>query len=696
MVRNLPTALGEWEVQYTHHKHDLLSEFYIPVLSNTINYDRITGYFRSSVLSAVSKGYEAFCDHPESKLRLIVGLEMTEDFHNRVLFREDPGRVDEEIKQIIEKELSKKDMPDFEKSRLAGLSWMLTNNKLEVKFGVMLDKKTKQPLQWEWSKLHHKIASFTDECTPPNSATIIGSINETAAAWTLNGDSFETNLSWSDGSREQSKVEATNGLFDEIWRTEGFNNDLNVGIFTIANLSDKWKRIIPPIHPRDTDAWPGYEIPEDESYGEEIESDDNPRWTHQKTAVELFLQDKDASIVEPPMPAGKQGILCMATGTGKTRTALKIVKKLFESGEIEKVIITTHKVDLLDQWAKELQDPRRGLIHLIDYEYSHYRGTNESTNFLYTKGKMSLLIGRGAFQELLSNATDEQLSKSLLIVDECHNFRGDGARALLDGNYQKIPYRLGLSATPDNEYSEEATQFLYNEIGHLYFEFDLLDAIKNGILCPFNYFPKEYMPTATEEQTVGEIKRKYEGAKKKNPKEAQSIVKRMRQEMAKVYKRSVGKLPVFESLLENKSILKRCIIFGPLKEFNVEITNFLNQVQTKYGTRWTTYYGETDSDNLDWYRDGDVEVLLTCKAISEGMDLDVSNIVLLSSDGPKLETIQRIGRALRTHGDDTKVANVYDFVRSNADESSDTRRRDWLAELSSEGIKSRSIIVEEE
>ena len=188
---------------------------------------------------------------------------------------------------------------------------------------------------------------------------------------------------------------------------------------------------------------------------------------------------------------------------------------------------------------------------------------------------------------------------------------------------------------------------------------------------------------------------KDEGAKKKNPQHAQSIEKRMRQEMAKVYKKSVGKLPVFNSLLDDGKMLNRCIIFGPEKEYNSAVTDLLNQMQKKYGTRWTTYYGETDSDNLDWYRDGDVEVLLTCKAISEGIDLEVLNIVLLSSDGPKLETIQRIGRALRTHGDDSKIANVYDFIRDNTDESSDTRRRDWLMELSLSGIKSREEIEEE-
>jgi len=55
---------------------------------------------------------------------------------------------------------------------------------------------------------------------------------------------------------------------------------------------------------------------------------------------------------------------------------------------------------------------------------------------------------------------------------------------------------------------------------------------------------------------------------------------------------------------------------------------------------------------------------------------------LVSSDGPRLETVQRIGRALRTHGDGQKVAKVFDFIRDNSEESADTKRRDWLSSLS--------------
>ena len=95
-----------------------MKDFYEPVLKNTVKYDRIAGYFKSNVLSSVSAGYEAFCDHPEAKMRLIVGLELYQDDHDRILYWDDKELLEERMLEEVEKELSREDMPDFEKSRL--------------------------------------------------------------------------------------------------------------------------------------------------------------------------------------------------------------------------------------------------------------------------------------------------------------------------------------------------------------------------------------------------------------------------------------------------------------------------------------------------------------------------------------------------------------------------------------------------
>ncbi len=675
MSRDLRDACS-WDFLYSPHTHHLINQFYEPVLQETVIYDRVAGYFRSSVLSAVSIGYENFCDYPTSKMRLIVGLEMTQEDHDRIMFWDDPRRVEEEMLKEVEIELSREDMPDFEKSRLAGLSWMLENDKLEIKFGVMLDQETKEPMPWEWAKMHHKICLFTDDVKPkPNSALIMGSVNESAAAWGRNGDSFTPQVSWEEGRSADTVTEAS-FLFKQLWSCQGFDKNLNIGVFRLSELKETWKRIVPPIHPKNTQGSPGND--EEIEFEDDEESDDNNAWIHQKTAVELFLADKNPDIKSAPKPAGGQGILCMATGTGKTRTALKIVKRMIEEEKINKVIITTLKTDILDQWDEEMKDPGRGLLSLIKAKYKHYDGKTGMYKFLDSESTTkSILMGRENFVKLIQESSREDLKDTLLIVDECHNFRGEGHMDNMAGLYHQIPYRLGLSATPDSEYDKNSTQFLFDEIGDIYFEFGLQEAIENGILCSFEYHCYDYTPSANDRNKVKSIIAKYNMLIKENPTRMTSLDREKFRKISDVYKQSKQKIPLIkEALSTEKDILKRTIIFGPTKKWNEEIINILSEEDA----RFITYYGETDKSNLKTYEKGDIEVLLTCDAIKEGVDLNVNDIILISSNRAKLENIQRIGRALRTHGNPDKIARVYDFIGEGV--GADKYRQEWLDELS--------------
>ena len=86
------------------------------------------------------------------------------------------------------------------------------------------------------------------------------------------------------------------------------------------------------------------------------------------------------------------------------------------------------------------------------------------------------------------------------------------------------------------------------------------------------------------------------------------------------------------------------------------------------------------------FSNGEIECLLTCKKISEGIDISsVTNIFLFSSDRSKLVTTQRIGRALRLDKKNpNKRANVIDFVLNDYfdNDNADQERKEWLTSLS--------------
>jgi len=130
--------------------------------------------------------------------------------------------------------------------------------------------------------------------------------------------------------------------------------------------------------------------------------------------------------------------------------------------------------------------------------------------------------------------------------------------------------------------------------------------------------------------------------------------------------------------------LERCIIFVETKEFAEQILDIVH----KHHTDFHTYYGEDDTEVLLRFSQGEIECLLTCHRLSEGIDIQsLQNVILLSSSRARLETIQRIGRCLRTDPTNSnKVANVVDFVRitdSDADDqTADEERQLFLQNLS--------------
>src|ERR1041385_6505402 len=103
-----------------------------------------------------------------------------------------------------------------------------------------------------------------------------------------------------------------------------------------------------------------------------------------------------------------------------------------------------------------------------------------------------------------------------------------------------------------------------------------------------------------------------------------------------------------------------------------------------------TYFAEEDSGTLKRFATGEIECLITCHRLSEGIDIQsLKTVILFSSARARLEKIQRMGRCLRADpADPCKRANVVDFIRLPSPDSQDNpddNRRDWLAQLSGVG-----------
>ncbi|MDH5645321.1 MAG: helicase-related protein, partial [Candidatus Heimdallarchaeota archaeon] len=211
--------------------------------------------------------------------------------------------------------------------------------------------------------------------------------------------------------------------------------------------------------------------------------------------------------------------------------------------------------------------------------------------------------------------------------------------------------------------------------------FGLEDAIKNSILCPFEYYPLIYTPTEEELKKRVEEFRKWAALAEKGDvsSEAPYIM------ASNVLKNARSKIPIFEEFIkENQKILTNCIIFVHSTDFGNEVSKTIH----KYTRKYREFFSGHSENILTLFSEGEYDALITCHMISEGIDLkNIKNIILFSSDVQKLETIQRIGRALRIDPNNPyKIANIVDFIfeerKDNNKLNSDEVRRDWLTKLS--------------
>ncbi len=246
--------------------------------------------------------------------------------------------------------------------------------------------------------------------------------------------------------------------------------------------------------------------------------------------------------------------------------------------------------------------------------------------------------GNNFYKKTLENLSAKQKAKTLIIHDEIHKLGANSHLENLGGVHDGFYGKLGLSATPEREYDAEGTVFIRDEIGDVIFEYPLEKAIEDGILCTFNYFPIHYELTSDEKKEKRLKISRYKNQTKENPYPKEQFLR----EIARINKIAALK-PDFlnKFLLKNRNILENSIIFVAETSQGDEVINRIHKINSNF----KTYYQGTDDSYLRMFEQGQIDYLVACHVLSEGIDIPkLENILLISSDASRLETIQRIGR----------------------------------------------------
>lgn len=197
----------EWKPLYERDSNDLDREVLIPALSESVSYDRKTGYFSSYTLAIASVGLKRFID-AGGRMRMIVSHILTQDDITAI---EKGYDIRERLGSLITLAL-----PDNKilAARLECLAWLVAANRLDIKIALPTNEQGR--LIGGTSLFHEKVMLLTD--VQGNRLCLTGSVNESINAWRNNQESLTLFSSWQGGNRY---IDAHQASFDRLWNGQG-------------------------------------------------------------------------------------------------------------------------------------------------------------------------------------------------------------------------------------------------------------------------------------------------------------------------------------------------------------------------------------------------------------------------------------------------------------------------------------------
>lgn len=391
----------------------------------------------------------------------------------------------------------------------------------------------------------------------------------------------------------------------------------------------------------------------------------------------LKIRDYQEKAIEKWIDNNYCGFFEMATGTGKTVTSLYCAKYLRNlEGKIV-LLILVPTLDLAIQWKENVKKVIGGNIILANSKNKEWYNETlialqcqKESGFCVIATYATFLTGK--FQYIIGKLPRE----TMLIADEAHNFGTDSHMKLYP---QHIKRRLGLSATPIRHFDEKGTKAImdyFNVAVSPTFQFNMAEAIKEGYLCEYYYYPiiVPLIDTELEEyKAISKKLAKYFISGKgfnDNPIVTTLLLKR-RRIIHNASEKFNALRQVFVELLSKKKTLKYILVYVPEgNDKNEEAINrkLINEysriISSEFGLDQHQFIGLTNDRNniLEQFASGKIAVLTAMKCLDEGVDIKrAETAIFCASTGNPRQFIQRRGRILRTHPD-KKNAVIYDMI----------------------------------
>lgn len=377
----------------------------------------------------------------------------------------------------------------------------------------------------------------------------------------------------------------------------------------------------------------------------------------------------------------------MATGTGKTVTALCSLERLYNDvGSGIFTIILCPQRHIIDQWVDNIRE--FGVNPIIGYSGSEMKDwkkrlINAKMRFNHDKTNECFITTNDSF----SSSSVQEILRDIrgycaIVVDEVHNM---GSEKRSEKLIDTIEYRLGLSATIDRFEDPSGTEKIREYFGKECIEYTLEEAISKGMLCNYYYYPVLCTMTDPEYEKFNEINIKIDeiGNDLTIPKRERE--KQIRELKISGYNLVAAMHSKFDNLVsicrERMDETHMLIYCGKArwkddiqdsdsqeegKRLVEKTTELLGKTRYGLGMKLSKFtYEESPQERRkikEEFERGDVNALVAISCLDEGVDIPSirTAIITSSSNNPK-ESIQRRGRVLRTYRN-KQYAVIYDMI----------------------------------
>ena len=523
------------------------------------------------------------------------------------------------------------------------LAWMISTRTLRLRIAVPTPDSNYHPKMWLFDDGYSQVL-------------VRGSANATGRGIATGVEHMDVDVSWLPTSAPRVR--------DGIALLDDWSEGNSRGIKEVVDLPEALARDIIQTAPASPPQPAEYKVVT-QRYGASPQPTPRPerrlrvpadvKWTtgsyaHQGEAVKSWEGAQRPEI----------GMIAMATGAGKTLTALICATRYQDrlKGEPLLVVVSAPSVPLIMQWREEVK--RFGVTPVAP---SLERNTERALTRLFRAVRgggthvaivtNDLLCSR-SFQSTVSEKIrirDKTVS-TLLIADEAHRL---GANGFINNKPAFFEKRLALSATPERQYDPDGTEEIFEYFGPTVYEFGLDRAI-GFCLVPYNYYVHACTLTSDELEEFERLSRRIGVAMGAGATDEDSGLKRLKIARRRIIETGQSKINLLRAVLIQRGPqdLQHALIYASAK--NPEQFDAIGKMLVDLSIKWAPVTQDTTSNPkrlariLDSFSSGAIQVLLAKKVLDEGVDIpSIREAFIVASSTVEREWVQRRGRVLRVH-----------------------------------------------